>query len=79
MKATAPMVEEHAQSTTSSQPTRKNDESMDENLCCICLENKPEIVLIPCGHAKFCQGCADMFKECPICRSTVVMKQRIFL
>lgn len=45
----------------------------DEEECCICMENKPELIL-PCTH-RFCEGCINVWnvtsKTCPICRERV--------
>ncbi|XP_061175582.1 RING finger protein 141-like [Saccostrea echinata] len=45
----------------------------DDNECCICMENRSEIIL-PCAH-QFCEGCIDTWnvtsKTCPICRERV--------
>ncbi|XP_048779811.1 RING finger protein 141-like isoform X2 [Ostrea edulis] len=46
---------------------------VDDNECCICMENRSEIML-PCAH-QFCEGCIDRWnvtsKTCPICRERV--------
>lgn len=46
------------------------------NLCCICLDNDVNSVLIPCGHLSLCYGCCEVQGRqeenlCPICRSKV--------
>lgn len=45
----------------------------DEEECCICMENKAEMIL-PCTH-RFCEGCIQEWnvssKTCPICRERV--------
>ena len=45
----------------------------DENSSCIvCMDNKPEVVLIPCGHQNMCSPCAYQWNEeqkgCPLDR-----------
>jgi Zinc finger, C3HC4 type (RING finger) len=48
-------------------------------LCCICLVNAPNIVLLQCGHACLCTGCSVALiggKEiytvpCPLCKSLI--------
>ncbi len=42
--------------------------------CCICLENQPKNVMIPCGHLCICDGCVVHIngqKRCPMCRQEV--------
>ncbi|OWF42947.1 RING finger protein 141-like [Mizuhopecten yessoensis] len=50
---------------------RKGD--AEEMECCICMENKSEIIL-GCSH-KFCESCIDQWnvtsRTCPICRAKV--------
>ena len=46
------------------------------DLCCICLDNNVNSVLVPCGHLTLCYGCAELHSKekqnrCPICRSKV--------
>jgi rubrerythrin len=45
--------------------------------CSVCLVEKVNQVLIPCGHIVLCGGCADMIiavapRRCPICREEIV-------
>ena len=41
----------------------------ENQTCLICLDRKPEVVLIPCGHQNLCGACAHQWieekKECP--------------
>ncbi|XP_060086394.1 RING finger protein 141-like [Ylistrum balloti] len=50
---------------------RRSD--IEEMECCICMENKSEIILA-CSH-KFCESCIDQWnvssRTCPICRAKV--------
>lgn len=46
------------------------------DLCCICLHNNVNSVLIPCGHLILCMDCASrqgkaLLNRCPICRTKV--------
>ncbi|GIX65739.1 E3 ubiquitin-protein ligase, putative [Babesia caballi] len=38
--------------------------------CLICLANRMDTVLLPCGHASFCYGCLQSLRSqrCPVCR-----------
>jgi rubrerythrin len=45
--------------------------------CSVCLAEKVNRVLIPCGHIVLCGGCADTIiavapRRCPICRAEIV-------
>jgi len=38
--------------------------------------------LVPCGHARFCESCANrvaVMDTCPVCRSNTTMVMRIFM
>ena len=47
--------------------------------CCICLTEKPEIVLLPCLHKAVCLQCEEKGKltKCPTCRNTITRKIKI--
>lgn len=53
----------------------EDEEKEDKDKCVICFVKKTTIVLIPCGHAKFCNDCGErllrMKQQCPICRETI--------
>jgi hypothetical protein len=65
--------EEHSKSMTN-----KNKE------CCVCLEFKELVAIIPCGHRCICQSCAGVLmkreknRECPICRGPIKDVMKIF-
>ena len=44
------------------------DDSDDS--CAVCLDQKRELVLVPCGHFNLCKDCVDhlLTKNCPYCR-----------
>ena len=50
--------------------------------CSTCLEPRTRtFLLVPCGHATFCQECAERFhedKRCPTCRAEITGKIRVF-
>ena len=55
-----------------------HSENADEILCVICLVLTPDTVLLECGHAALCCGCATRLWEqetaarrCPLCRDQV--------
>ena len=48
------------------------------NLCKICYNKTGNIALITCGHSNFCFDCSEKFNECPVCRSPIIDKIKIF-
>jgi hypothetical protein len=57
-----------------------NDEICeDPALCCIiCMENKIQVVAMPCFHATTCIRCANQLSQCSVCRQDAEFK-RIYL
>ena len=55
-----------------------------ENLqCCVCQDQKKTILLLPCRHLCICQTCSDAtgtskLSKCPVCRSTIVEKLKVY-
>jgi ankyrin repeat protein len=51
--------------------------------CSICMDKPINCVLLPCGHASFCCGCAEeqmrATSQCPICRTSIQQVKKIFL
>jgi hypothetical protein len=50
--------------------------------CSVCLGEKVNRVLIPCGHIVLCGGCADTIiavapRRCPICREEIVWSHQV--
>ncbi|VDI37541.1 Hypothetical predicted protein [Mytilus galloprovincialis] len=67
----------------SSVPDRDTNSIIEENrrieeskLCKICLENKVNVVFLPCGHICACSDCSPAIRKCAICREFIknVMK-----
>jgi hypothetical protein len=45
-----------------------------ENECVICIDNKPNVIILPCYHQCVCENCYNSFKQCtlcPICQHTI--------
>lgn len=48
--------------------------------CIVCIENIKEICLLPCAHLLFCENCSQtIFEECPLCKSKISQKIKIFI
>ena len=67
----------------------KQSEQMDlsqatdsEQSCIVCMSNKRQIVLNPCGHYIMCIGCTDKImkdtKICPVCQKSIITAIKIF-
>jgi hypothetical protein len=58
-----------------------SDTELNDMECCICCNPINEkIVLVPCGHIRFCLGCINQLpnKKCPICTQVFEKYYRIF-
>jgi len=49
-----------------------------ESECVVCLDRKPDVVLLTCGHVCTCAICCESLSECPLCRQTIIQKCRLF-
>lgn len=41
----------------------------NNNICCICLDNERDVLLIPCRHIVACLKCVKNLDICPLCRA----------
>lgn len=54
----------------------------DHKECCVCLEPLESVIMValnPCGHTKICKDCAGALSECPICRTKIEGRLRLFV
>ena len=49
-----------------------------DNICVVCFTNPKEILIKPCSHFALCEECVRQLDECPICRSKIEHKERIY-
>lgn len=60
------------------EPSVKEEKQTKEYTCCICMENKINIVFLPCGHAICCSQCPKV-DICPTCRAKIEVHHRLYL
>lgn len=68
--------------TVTNESTSQNEleENVDtKNKCVVCYENDKEFVFIPCGHFATCAKCSFSMSLCPICRTAITTKQRVYV
>ena len=46
--------------------------------CVVCMKKERQYVCAPCGHYKMCKECIHKVSACPICRTHIVHKVRVF-
>ena len=55
-----------------------------DDCCGVCLISRrdPRIALVPCGHRRFCESCAETVHQrgdrCPLCRADITMILRLY-
>ncbi|XP_074546901.1 E3 ubiquitin-protein ligase LRSAM1 isoform X2 [Halichoeres trimaculatus] len=46
--------------------------------CVVCMETGSQVIFLPCGHVCCCQVCSDALQNCPLCRSNISQRIRLF-
>ena len=44
--------------------------------CVICFDDERQVVFLPCSHFLVCENCADLLRECPVCKEPIVSRVR---
>lgn len=61
--------------TWASSACRDGDSNDESKLCCVCMDQVRDAVMIPCNHAVTCVSCAHLIQgstaECPYCRKKI--------
>lgn len=50
----------------------------EDEVCKVCLDQPMSVILIPCGHYVLCDECSKAIEVCPICRTAVSSKHKVF-
>ena len=64
--------------TASPSPPRAASGGDADGECVVCLERQAQVAVIPCGHVCLCAECAQQQGLCPICRSHICGRLRLF-
>lgn len=49
------------------------------NECSVCMSARLQVVFLPCGHACTCRACGRRLRRCPICRTPIVRRQKLYI
>eukprot|EP00042_Codosiga_hollandica_P054459 m.737078 g.737078 ORF g.737078 m.737078 type:complete len:821 (+) comp58903_c0_seq6:757-3219(+) len=52
--------------------------SGEDSTCVICMERTLQTVFLPCGHLCTCETCALQVTDCPLCRSAITQRLRVY-
>ncbi|XP_047425703.1 E3 ubiquitin-protein ligase LRSAM1 isoform X2 [Mugil cephalus] len=61
---------------TPSAPTPVDGPGSSE--CVVCMETGSQVIFLPCGHVCCCQVCSDALQSCPLCRSSISQRIRLY-
>ncbi|XP_019851374.1 PREDICTED: E3 ubiquitin-protein ligase XIAP-like isoform X2 [Amphimedon queenslandica] len=68
----------YTQSPISSLNQELADSTLEDNVCVVCLDNRKQYAIVPCGHLCVCYDCSEQLLLCPICRVRKEDALRIF-
>ncbi|XP_035247622.1 E3 ubiquitin-protein ligase LRSAM1 isoform X1 [Anguilla anguilla] len=54
------------------------DDSPGASECVVCMETEPHMIFLPCGHVCCCQVCSEVLQTCPLCRSGIGQRIRLY-
>jgi len=46
-----------------------------DDMCIVCMEQPPAVLLMPCAHICACEACAPKLSKCPVCSCLVERRQ----
>ncbi|XP_059213515.1 E3 ubiquitin-protein ligase LRSAM1 [Centropristis striata] len=46
--------------------------------CVVCMETGSQVIFLPCGHVCCCLVCSDALQNCPLCRSNISQRIRLY-
>ncbi|KAJ8261068.1 hypothetical protein COCON_G00167910 [Conger conger] len=59
-------------------PVPSPDDSAGASECVVCMEMEPHTIFLPCGHVCCCQVCSEVLQTCPLCRSDIEQRIRLY-
>ncbi len=62
-------------------PNIQKTEEANSLTCLICLREQRSILFTPCNHLCSCENCGihELLTNCPICRSNIVTRMKVFI
>ncbi|KAH3739543.1 hypothetical protein DPMN_046197 [Dreissena polymorpha] len=57
---------------------KENEKLKEQRVCKVCMDREVCVTFLPCRHLATCEECAESISTCPICRSDVESKVKIY-
>eukprot|EP01083_Nonionella_stella_P208066 755326_1 len=57
---------------------KKDKSPLDDRICIVCMEDEAVMAFSPCGHAQTCAACAELVDVCPVCRTVIEGRLRVY-
>lgn len=59
---------------------QKQNETLKDNITCkVCMDDKVDMLFLPCRHLICCEPCSDSVRRCPLCRQRIIGTIKAFL
>ncbi|XP_051173472.1 uncharacterized protein LOC127289532 [Leptopilina boulardi] len=77
-------VTDENNSETENEPNSDENNTLRQNVCCICRDRSSVFCFVPCGHLNICDGCHEQYstlpeRQCPMCRAEYTQIIRVFM
>lgn len=77
---TAPAMEEDQEPVSPSSPPEESSTAsgaVQFSECVVCLEERVQVIFLPCGHMCCCVECHVSISDCPMCRAYIERKIKV--
>ncbi|XP_052238229.1 baculoviral IAP repeat-containing protein 7-A-like isoform X2 [Dreissena polymorpha] len=57
---------------------KENEKLKEQRVCKVCMDREVCVTFLPCRHLATCEECGESISTCPICRSDVESKVKVY-